>query len=322
VSLKITQVYQIIFFVLLVLAMTFIKLPGDTRFIGELQNTGHIFAFGVAATVSLKLMQNAKNAVVQHAFYQYIVTFFLCLSAGVLVELLQLITYSDADVYDVVRDIIGAVSFLGFCFLIDKGLLFQLGEKKRQIQLTVGVFSVAALLVGLAPLARTVIDYCQRYRAFPVVIDFNSSWVYEFLTTNHSRLQVVEPPVYWEHAPGKKVAYVKLDKARYPGFNFDEPQPDWSGYSFLNFQTYSKNTDMVKLTIRVHDKKHNQQYNDRFNYSIDIGYGEKLVHIPLRNIKTAPTDRAMNMKEIAGLMLFAEPLEKPVEFYLSNIWLD
>jgi len=78
----------------------------------------------------------------------------------------------------------------------------------------------------------------------------------------------------------------------------------------------------VRLVIRIHDSKHNQQYNDRFNRGIDIKQGENRVRIPLENIRTSPAFRDLNMKEIAGMILFAANIEQPVDFYISNIWLD
>ena len=313
---------QLIFFIPLILAMTFIDLPGNTKFLQELQNTGHTFAFGFAALFSLRLLRRANWIKSKSAWHQYIVVFCLCLFAGITVELLQLLTHRDADINDVVRDIAGIIAFLGFYSLIDRAIISPFRDNKTILLTSVAFTSIVMLVLALFPLSRLTYVYYQRHQAFPMLVDFESRWFNDFVTTTHAELAVVAAPDEWDQESGRSVARITLHQAKYPGFDFEEPPPDWSGFSNLNFKIFLTSPDEMALVIRIHDREHNQQQNDRFNHRIHIKHGENVVRIALESIRTAPAHRNMNMKEIAGVILFAVQPEKPLVFYLGNIWLD
>ncbi|MCI0504726.1 MAG: VanZ family protein [Gammaproteobacteria bacterium] len=302
--------------------MTFLSLPGDTRFSGELQNTAHTFAFGIAALISLKLLRSASQKNTHSALFQYLTVFVLCLIAGILVELLQLLTYSDADIYDVVRDAAGIVAFLAFYFYFDTSVTAKSAKNVTALRMLAIAVGATVMMAALLPLAGMSYAYYQRYHAYPVLLDFESGWFKNFIATCDSEIAVVAAPEQWANESGKSVAMVTLHQAQNPGLEFQEPQSDWTGYTHLNFKIYSMSPDPFRLTIRVHDKQHNQQYNDRYNHGINISQGENIVRIPLEDIQSAPAGRKMSMMEIAGIILFAAQLDKTANIFLSNIWLD
>jgi len=133
---------------------------------------------------------------------------------------------------------------------------------------------------------------------------------------------VVPAPNIWPQQLGKSVLLVTLYQKQYPGLDIEEPQPDLTGYAYLKLKIFSPDPNEVALTIRIHDKTHNQQYNDRFNQSFRVNQGENVIKIALESVRIAPVHREMNMKEIAGMILFASKPEKPLSFYISSIWLD
>jgi hypothetical protein len=308
-----------VFYLLLILAVTFIGLPGNTKLMGEIQNTGHTFAFGFCAVITLTLLRRATGINRQKALSQYTVVFCLSLIAGIAVELLQWATHRDAEISDVVRDIGGIVAFLGFYSLIDGKIT---GIHKTKIKTGVAFASVTVLILALLPLTRLTLDYYQRQQAFPVLVDFKAGWFNDFVTTLHAILEPVAAPEDWIQESGKQVAKITLLPAKYPGLHVEEPSPDWTGYSHLNFRIFSANPDDLTLFIRIHDREHNHRYNDRFNHRIHIKPGDNNVRIGLQSIRTAPVNRQMNMKEIAGVILFTAQPQKPLQFYLSDIWLD
>jgi hypothetical protein len=297
------------FFALLILAMTFITLPGHTILADELQNSGHTLVFGVSALISLRLLRTATWIKRCRAGYQYLAVFVLCLVAGIAVELLQSVTG-------------GIIAFLGFYALIDKEITASLKGNKRQVLTSAALISVLVLGLALYPLSRLVYFYYERHEAFPVIIDFSAAWFNDFVSTNNAELVVVTAPEDWTQEAGKSVARIILKPAKYPGFHIDEPEPDWTGYSNLNLKIFSKKRNEFTLVIRIHDRQHNQQFNDRFNYRLNIKPGQNIVRIGLQSVLAAPAHREMNMQEIAGVVLFAVEPKKPLEFYLSDIWLD
>lgn len=311
----------LIFLVLLILAVTFIDLPGNTKFVQELQNTGHTFVFGVAALFSLKLLRSTKGFNSRSVWRQYLIVFWLCLFSGIIVELLQLAIHRDADMIDVVRDIAGIVAFLGFYSLVDRTITARFKENKATV-LSGALIGLIALSLALFPISRLTYVYYQRYQAYPIIMDFNSGWFNDFVSTQDAKLVVVAAPDDWIQESGKSVAAITLQPTQYPGFHIDEPASDWAGYSYLNFKIFSTNPNEATLVIRIHDRPHNQQFNDRFNRRIKIRHGENVFRVDLKSVQNAPTQREMNMKVIAGVELFAVEPREPLKFYLSNIWLD
>jgi hypothetical protein len=319
---KYTLLPLVAFFILLIASMTFIDLPGDSKLVGEIQNTGHTFVFGFSALIVLRLFRHGNGTKSQNFLYQYVVVFGLCLVAGIGVELLQRVTHRDAEVSDVIRDVAGIVAFLGFYSLADTEITSRREKDKIKAKTLVAFASLMVLISALYPLARLTHVYYQRHQAFPVLVDFGSGWFSDFVTARHATLEVVAAPDDWIQEAGKSVARITLQRAKYPGIELGEPSPDWTGYSHLNFKIYSPNRDELTLAIRIHDREHNLQYSDRFNRRINIKPGENQVRITLQSIRTAPANRQMNMKEIAGMILFAAQPQKPLIFYLSNIRLD
>lgn len=313
---------QLIFFILTIVLVSIIDLPGDSKFVRELQNTGHTFVFGLLALVSLWFVRTTEYFENNSSLYQYIAAFCVCLFAGVMAELLQSALNRDANFQDIIRDTAGIVAFLGFYSLLHDNTYSGLGRCKTKTIVMVAVASTAIMIMALVPLGKLAFAYIKRDQSFPVLVDFDSSWYQKFMSTNFTNLIVVSAPVGWGQEPGKLVAMVNMQQTEYPGIVFEELQPDWTDYDYLNFKMYSTNPDSFVLVVRVHDKKHNNNLNDRFNKRIDILQGENVARIPIETIRVAPKHRKINMEEIEELILFAVRPEKPVGFYLSNIWLD
>lgn len=313
---------QLALFAVVILVTTFGYLPGDSMFMQELQNTGHTFVFGLTALISIKWLRQSSGRENLQPLYQYLLVLSLCLFAGIAVEFLQIFTGSDADIDDVIRDAAGIVACLGFFSVFDKGLMATIRDHGKTVKTGVALVSSMVLISALYPLARVAIVSVEREAAFPVVVDFSSGWWRSFVATDHAQISIVPAPDEWREMSGKPVARVTLDRGLYPGIKVVEPQPDWSGYDYLNFTVFSDNSAAMILTIRVHDKRHNQRYSDRFNRAITVRRGENTVKIPLADIRTAPANREMDMKEIAELMLFTGRLKTSESFYISNIWLN
>jgi VanZ family protein len=313
---------QLVLFSVVILVTTFVYLPGNSMFMQELQNTGHTFVFGITALISIHWLRRSSGKENSQPLYHYIMVLALCLFAGAAVEFLQIFTASDADINDVIRDAAGIVACLGFYAIFDKGLMSKLRERRKIAKTGVALVSSLVLISALYPLVRVTMVYIEREAAFPVLVDFSSGWWRNFIAAEHAQINIVAAPVQWREMPGKPVARITLLVGPYPGLELIEPQPDWSGYSNLNFKVFSENPASMLLTIRVHDKKHNQLYNDRFNHAFTVRHGENLVKIPLAEIRTAPKNREMDMKEIAGMMLFTGRLKQPENIYISNIRLN
>jgi hypothetical protein len=85
------------------------------------------------------------------------------------------------------------------------------------------------------------------------------------------------------------------------------------------FEVYSLNDTAVPLSIRIDDTSHNQQYDDRFNRRLMIQPGHNRIAIPLDDIRYAPKNRAMDLRQIVAIYIFA--IKPAIEYsvYLDNL---
>ena len=85
---------------------------------------------------------------------------------------------------------------------------------------------------------------------------------------------------------------------------------------------YSPETAPVDLVLRVHDRAHNQNHSDRFTRQFSIQPGENRFRVRLAEIEAAPAKRKMNMSQIAGVILYATDITRPLTLYLGALRLE
>jgi len=315
----------------LILVLTFLaglfivmigELPGNSLLWREAQNTAHIFAFGFLAIISLLLVQSTSGLKKHHPAWTYPIAVIISLLAGISIELIQMGIGRDAEVHDVIRDLLGILSFLGLYAYFDPALSRYRNQQNRRILSVAMLASLALLIAGLIPLTNLTVSIVQRNTAFPTLIDFSQRWPSAFITTQDAELSVVNLPVQWQHNEPQRFSRMTVYPARYPGLALHEPVPDWSGYSALSFHVYSGATQPFKLALRINDQQHNQEYEDRYTTSFMIMHGANQIRIPLDEIRNGPVDRKLDMQSIDKLMLFAVEPDQPLQFYLSNFNLE
>ena len=66
----------------------------------------------------------------------------------------------------------------------------------------------------------------------------------------------------------------------------------------------------LEITIRIDDRAHNGEYQDRYNQSFRLVPGPNRIRIPLARVRSAPRDRALDLQAIARVFLFAAGLRE------------
>lgn len=301
--------------------VTLVQLPGDMMLWREIQNTGHIPVFGLLTLIALFLNRTTGLTARHNIAQEYLIALTAILVTGITIELVQPAIGRDADIGDVLRNLVGSVSFLGLFAAIDTRLGGFWGTKKRIWRNTLAGLSLLLLITALIPASGLLLSQIQRDRAFPVLIDFDAQWPQAYLSIQNARLSRVDAPDSWPAYANTTVAQITLQPAPYPGITLEEPSSDWSGFSRLAFHVYSEEPQAYRLTLRIHDRQHNYRFEDRYNATFTIVPGDNLIHIPIETIRSAPATRAMDMTAIKNLMIFAIGPERPLQFYLSDIQL-
>ena len=91
---------------------------------------------------------------------------------------------------------------------------------------------------------------------------------------------------------------------------------------YFSFSIYSENTEVVNIELRINDKKHNNNYNDRFNRTFSIKSGNNNISIPLEDIAKAPESRFMDMQNMYLIVLFSAQPENEFTLYFDNFKLE
>jgi hypothetical protein len=274
---------------------------GDGALLEAIFDAGHVPMFFVFAWVVLWLSRSTLSG---KGGSHYLVAAVLVVLAGLGTEFLQKFGARDAGWIDFGRDLLGGGA----------GLLSAWALGPRKWPARVGAMIVALALVGFgfAELIRVKFDLDDRDASFPSIAGFDAPWEHRFVHGHDSDLDLVQAPAAWGAGT---VGRVTFSTEAYPSLAVHEPFPDWSGYSALEFAVWAE--EPAALTVRVHDTDHDQTYSDRFNREIRIQPGLNQVRIALAEIEAAPRDRSLNLREVAGIAVFADHPAEPF-----TVWFD
>lgn len=302
--------------------LEFVELPSHTHLWREIHNSGHAPLFGMMSLAILTLSWQFLRGRFSDRLTHYAIAFALTVSIGAGTELVQLFGPRDADLYDLLLDMLGSAGFLGIYLTFDN-CLSDLHMRLRSIGKTVVRLVSLTLLFGavLSPLLWGV-TYLHRAQVFPLLCGFESVWETNLVDLDNAQLSAVPSPSGWTTSGGEMVAMLKIQPAKYAGFSLSEPFPDWRGYTDLRFEIYSELDSTIAALLRVHDSWHNNEYNDRFNQILEIKEGLNRFQIPLERIRTAPTKRRLGLGKIAGLQLYILNPTRELTLYVDDLRLE
>jgi hypothetical protein len=185
------------------------------------------------------------------------------------------------------------------------------------------VVGIVAMAVAAAPVTRAAIKYQQRDARFPVLADFTERYDRYFIFQQAADLSPASMPQTWAKSAGEQALHVRLLDGAYPGLEFIELPPDWSGYSTLAVDLTNPTPLGLQFVVRVHDAAHDKQVSDRFNRLFNLSpHTRKVLRIPLQDIATAPRTRELDLHQIAGMIIFCTDSSRANELYFSRAWLE
>jgi hypothetical protein len=298
--------------VLLVIALAVlgsVTLRDDTRLTQELENAAHAPVFGIASLVLLSTLKGDRKM-------RYLLAWAGAVVLGAAVEGLQAVEGRDAETLDVLRDGAGAASFLLAHWTL------QGGSAARGLRWTLRTLAAGVLVLVFTPPALTGAAIAARYVRFPLIEDFESRWTRRLCSAGAVRFDVVEAPGGFRKPGGNRVARIAFEPAEYSGWGIQGPFPDWSGHRELAFEVYSELPEPVRMTLRIHDRRHNQEYRDRYNMEFVIQPGITQIRVPLAQVKAAPAGRQMDLAAIDGIGMFIVRPERSFVLYFDGFRLE
>lgn len=209
--------------------------------------------------------------------------------AGFMSEVIQRPLARDASWEDVGADAIGVVLALASYAMFEKR-----SPLRRWHRFAALVVAMSCVAIFVTPIVRMTRAYVHRNGQFPVLADF------------HSRIEL-----YWTLSIGVNreivddALEVEFGAEEFPGVAFHEPVPDWRRYKTLVIDVENPASEPLKLVVRVHDRRHNRMFTDRFNRNFPMAATERrTLRIPLDEIRNAPRGRLMDMAHISDITLF------------------
>lgn len=298
--------------------------PESNRFWQAAFNFGHVPLFGVFALAVLGATLTLAGPRPHRRAIGYATAVGVSLAAVVLAEVAQIPRPRNASLGDAARGLAGAAAFLGVAATFDLGPGSPAFVRRRAPRVALRTAAAVVLLVGALPVLAAGLDYVQRERAFPRLLDFDAGWERRFLVVREAGLERVRAPRAWRDASGERglVARVTFRPVSYSGISLEEPHPDWSRGRVLAFDAYSALDHPVELTVRVEDADHDGLYSDRFNGRVAVVPGANAVSIPLSEVRSAPWGREMDLRRVRRLMVFAVRPAAPFSLYLDAFRLE
>jgi len=288
------------------LVLLFVGGPGPDapRSLVDLWDLGHLFCFALWTWLYLEWRPR------QNFWSQLLFAMGLAFAFGGLTEIAQSGVGRDASWADLQKDLLG-------CLLI---ILF-LAPSRKQLQKwflrTLQFLVVLMVFWNFHPLVLAATDEVIAWRQFPLLAGFETPLERERWGGNSQR-QIAHDIVH----SGKASLRVKLNTDRYSGVSLRHFPADWTDFKLLRLQVYNPDMEPLKVYFRIHDQLHRDSgnaYRDRFNTSFTLRSGWSLLEIPLEQVATAPRGRKMEMKRIAGMILFVGKLEQPKVIYIDDV---
>jgi VanZ family protein len=290
-----------------------VKFPESSVFHRGLQNSLH--APGFAAVTLILLFSSRLFFARKKAWLSSIL---LAGALAVLGELVQVMGSRDADVADLLSNVSGILVAAVAFFLIEKMILPPQPASRKAL----GVTLVIALAVGLiSPTAWYLYALRQQAEAMPTLISFDNEWEKPLYADGRGIIpEVIAAPAGWPSSDAT-VAKVTFGENLVPGLDL-QPFADWSDYEALTFHAAALGDEMITFSVRINDRSHNSEYDDRYNVTLTVGPVPKKLVIPLDDVRSAPKTREMDMGEISSLIFFAGESEAGKQLLFGSIRLE
>ena len=293
---------------LIIVSLLFMPMAAGNLWWREVFNSGHTILFLFISYIlyfRLSATFRFKNSAVI-----YLIVLVACLLLGIVIEVLQGLLQRETSVDDLYRNFYGIMSGLG--------LVSLRRQKVLRNKILAVMFSLGFLLPGSCSLFQISWHYIQRANALPVILDFNAQWSDSFVRFNRAEMEISSGKA----GDKDRLFRIRFETGNFPGIDVIEPAPDWSAYRNLRFKVVSGSENNTNLFLRIHDKNHDDRYQDRFNQGLIIHPGLNEIVIPLADIEKGPVKRDLDLTNIAGLILFLSKVERPQLLEMSNIYLD
>jgi hypothetical protein len=185
--------------------------------------------------------------------------------------------------------------------------------------------AVVALVPVVWPIGEAALAYRHRAKGFPTLLGYDAQAERYFIHSYGVAIDTARLPPAWRRDDDPRSLRIRFRGGSFPRLTLIEPQPDWRGYSRLMLDVTNPEAQPLTLTLRVHDKAHDNRVADRFNRRFTLGPRERRVlAFPIAEVAESPASRDMDMSRIANVIVFGKSSDDLAgrEYYLTRLWLE
>ena len=286
-------------------------LPGKSQFQATLQDSGHALIFFCLSLVFAVLFRRLRPPSDKKVLA--VTALSACILTGAAVEIIQSYVGRESSWSDLLLDTIGAAA---------GSAIFLSFYARRRLKIIYFVVAFVLLAISLSsPLIWLYAGY-QRDSAFPVIADFENTWLNKFIDARYSATYTIVPaPEAWKENTSS-VVKVDFDTGPWPGLISRDVSGDWRKYRYFVFEVFNPQEQELKLVLRINDKHHNNRHADRFNRTYDIKPGHREIKVAIDDIMRGPSTREMDMEHVFGTMVYMLRPSRPYTLYFDNFRLE
>ena len=279
-----------------------------SRSLDEVFEYGHLPLFGlIALGFALIFNRNQTQAKLRSYLYAWILT----VTLGIATEVIQIITPGRFfEIKDIFFDAIGAG-----CFLI---LAYPFPDKGVQVRKIFRAAALTVIIAGTIPIFLAANDEITMRNSFPLIGSFESRLEMDRWCAKDS--EISQSALHATH--GQFSLEANLLPGEYPEISLKYLRKDWRGYDRFSFDAALAGKTSLRITARIHDKLHNDEYDDRYNKSFVLNPGNNTVVIDLNEVMAAPRGRDMDMASIVNICVFSYNLAEQRTVYFDNFRLE
>lgn len=263
----------------------------------KLWDLGHLAFFFLFSLLILRFRPEPQ-------WYRGLVKTSLCaLLAGLIIETLQSVIGRQASLSDIGLNVLGAGC----------ASLWFYRQQQHNGKKTLWALYCAALMLAVIPLLLGVSNVLLGRWQYPLLLNFDYHIEQMRLTGNAA--------ISFQQYQGRQGAKIRFGNQQYSGFAVTEIPSDWSKQQQLVIELDNLENTPIALTCRIHDSKHNQAYDDRFNQRRVLEPGVQRLEVAITDIINAAKNRPLDISRIAALSCFTIKAENQPAIFLRSIYL-
>jgi hypothetical protein len=296
------------------------RLPWGERWAEVLTNCAHGPVSALIAIVVFSILRADESP---HApiYRHWLASIGVTTLLGTLIEAVQFTIGRDAEIGDIITDLLGAIAGTGlYVYISGRAAQDRLSRAARAAGL---LCAVVAIGVIAAPVVTMAAAYVARNVRFPVLMDGDSLLGSYFMTPYWIETQREKLPRLPGAATGPRTGYkVRLGAEDDWGLGLAEALPDWRERNSLIIELLNPAAESLALRVRVYDKAHGLIGRHGFITSATLKPRARTRwQIPLQEIRQAHDTQHINLAEVSGLVLYG-PGNGSKEFFVLNIRLE